>query len=66
MKKNIVRHMVNHGLENYTNHQKPKLPFTNNWQIIKFRLPALASLPYLGIEAKAGAAIFIKIDNSSC
>ncbi|RXP46240.1 glycoside hydrolase [Lutibacter sp. HS1-25] len=65
LEKNMVPHLVNHGLENYTNHNELQLPFISNGQTIKCKLPFNKQItPYLEIESKAGDTIFITTDNS--
>ncbi len=62
--KNIVPHLVNHGLQNYDNHSDLKLPFTSQGKTIKCRLLFNKQItPYLEIEAKAGDTIFMTTDN---
>ena len=64
VEKNIVPHLINHGLENYTNHEGLKFPFVSVGKIIKAKLPFNKQItPYLEIEAKAGDSIFITTDN---
>ncbi|TWO34568.1 Bacterial alpha-L-rhamnosidase [Seonamhaeicola sediminis] len=65
VEKNIVPHLVNHGLQNYANHEELKFPFVSDGKTIKARLPFNKQVtPYLEIEAKAGDSIFITTDNS--
>ncbi|AJR04518.1 glycoside hydrolase [Siansivirga zeaxanthinifaciens CC-SAMT-1] len=65
LEKNMVPHLVNHGLENYTNQNELQLPFISNGQTIKCKLPFNKQItPYLEIESKAGDTIFITTDNS--
>lgn len=64
VEKNIVPHLINHGLENYENHDTLQFPFVSNGKIIKAKLPFNKQItPYLEIEAKAGDTIFITTDN---
>ncbi|TNJ44993.1 family 78 glycoside hydrolase catalytic domain [Tamlana fucoidanivorans] len=64
IEKNIVPHLVNHGLVNYANHAELKLPFTSEGQTIKCKLPFNKQVTaFLEIEAKAGDTIFITTDN---
>jgi alpha-L-rhamnosidase len=64
VEKNIVPHLVNHGLQNYKNHSELKFPFVSDGKIIKAKLPFNKQItPYLEIEAKAGDTIFITTDN---
>lgn len=64
VEKNIVPHLVNHGLQNYENHNKLKFPFVSDGKTIKATLPFNKQItPYLEIEAKEGDTIFITTDN---
>jgi len=61
---NFVPLLVNHGLENYDNHDQLNLPFISKGQTVHCRLPFNKQItPYLEIEAKAGDTIFITTDN---
>ena len=61
---NIVPYLINHGLQNYENHEALKFPFVSNGKMIKAKLPFNKQItPYLEIEAKAGDTIFITTDN---
>ncbi|MEN8913767.1 MAG: alpha-L-rhamnosidase C-terminal domain-containing protein [Polaribacter sp.] len=61
---NIVPHLINHGLENYENHETLKFPFVSDGKMLKAKLPFNKQItPYLEIEAKAGDTIFITTDN---
>ncbi len=65
VEKNIVPHLINHGLQNYANHEELKFPFVSDGKTIKARLPFNKQItPYLEIEAKAGDSIFITSDNN--
>lgn len=65
VEKNIVPHLINHGLQNYANHEELKFPFVSDGKTIKMRLPFNKQItPYLEIEAKAGDSIFITTDNN--
>ena len=65
LEKNIMPPLVNHGLENYANHDELKFPFVSDGLTIKARLPFNKQItPYLEIEAKAGDSIFITTDNN--
>lgn len=65
LEKNFVPKLVNHGLQNYANHDELQFPFISKGQTIKCRLPFNKQItPYLEIEAKAGDTIFITTDNS--
>jgi hypothetical protein len=65
LEKNMVPQLVNHGLENYANHDELNFPFVSNGQIIKCKLPFNKQItPYLEIESKAGDTIFITTDNN--
>jgi len=64
VEKNIVPHLVNHGLQNYENDEPLKFPFVSDGKTIKAKLPFNKQItPYLEIEAKAGDTIFITTDN---
>ncbi|WP_299012526.1 alpha-L-rhamnosidase C-terminal domain-containing protein [uncultured Polaribacter sp.] len=64
VEKNIVPHLVNHGLQNYKNHNALKFPFVSDGKTIKAKLAFNKQItPYLEIEAKAGDTIFITTDN---
>ena len=64
LEKNIVPHLINHGLENYANHAEINFPFVSDGKTIKAKLPFNKQItPYLEIEAKAGDTIFITTDN---
>lgn len=64
VKKNIVPHLINHGLQNYENNDALKFPFMSDGKTIKAKLPFNKQItPYLEIEAKAGDTIFITTDN---
>ncbi|MEN8880632.1 MAG: alpha-L-rhamnosidase C-terminal domain-containing protein [Polaribacter sp.] len=64
VEKNIVPHLVNHGLLNYENHNELKFPFLSEGKTVKTKLPFNKQItPYLEIEAKAGDTIFITTDN---
>lgn len=64
VEKNIVPHLINHGLQNYKNHKALKFPFVSDGKTIKAILPFNKQItPYLEIEAKAGDTIFITTDN---
>ena len=64
LESNIVRHLVNHGLVNYANHDELQFPFVSDGQTIKARLPFNKQItPYLEIEARAGDTIHITTDN---
>ncbi|WP_147676470.1 alpha-L-rhamnosidase-related protein [Algibacter pacificus] len=64
VEKNIVPHLVNHGLQNYENHNELKFPFISQGKTIKAKLPFNKQItPYLEIEAKAGDTIFVTTDN---
>ena len=64
VEKNIVPHLINHGLENYENHDALKFPFVSDGKMIKAKLPFNKQItPYLEIVAKAGDTIFITTDN---
>ena len=64
VEKNIVPHLINHGLENYENHEALKFPFVSDGKMLKAKLPFNKQItPYLEIEAKAGDTIFITTDN---
>ncbi|WP_066630739.1 alpha-L-rhamnosidase-related protein [Labilibacter marinus] len=61
---NIVPHLINHGLQDYTNHTDLQLPHTSKGEVVKCKLPFNKQItPYLEIEAKAGDTIFITTDN---
>lgn len=61
---NIVPQLINHGLNNYTNHNDLQFPFISKGQVIKCRLPFNKQItPYLEVEAKAGDTIFVTTDN---
>ena len=61
---NIVPQLINHGLENYKNHNDLQFPFISSGQIIKCKLPFNKQItPYLEVEAKAGDTIFVTTDN---
>ncbi|RED47802.1 alpha-L-rhamnosidase-related protein [Seonamhaeicola aphaedonensis] len=65
VEKNIVPHLINHGLQDYANHEDLKIPFVSDGTTIKARLPFNKQVtPYLEIEAKAGDSIFITTDNN--
>ncbi|WP_248722419.1 alpha-L-rhamnosidase C-terminal domain-containing protein [Seonamhaeicola sp. ML3] len=65
IEKNIVPHLINHGLQNYANHEELKFPFVSEGTTIIARLPFNKQVtPYLEIEAKAGDSIFITTDNN--
>ncbi|MEN8965961.1 MAG: alpha-L-rhamnosidase C-terminal domain-containing protein [Polaribacter sp.] len=64
VEKNIVPHLVNHGLQNYKNHKELQFPFVSDGKTIKAKLPFNKQItPYLEIESKAGDTIFITTDN---
>jgi hypothetical protein len=64
LEKNIVPHLINHGLQDYANHSDMNLPFLNEGKTLKCKLPFNKQItPYLEIEAKAGDTIFITTDN---
>jgi alpha-L-rhamnosidase len=64
VEKNIVPHLVNHGLQNYENDDALNFPFVSDGKTIKAKLPFNKQItPYLEIEAKAGDTIFITTDN---
>ena len=64
LEKNIVPHLINHGLQDYANHTNLQLPFTSEGKTIKCKLPFNKQItPYLEIEATAGDTIFITTDN---
>ena len=64
LEKNIVPHLINHGLQNYENHNGFSLPFISKGETIKCKLPFNKQItPYFEIEAKAGDTIFITTDN---
>ena len=61
---NIVPQLINHGLENYKNHEELQLPFISKGQTIACKLPFNKQItPYLEVEAKAGDTIFVTTDN---
>ncbi|AQS94347.1 hypothetical protein BXQ17_09855 [Polaribacter sp. BM10] len=61
---NIVPQLINHGLENYKNHNDLQFPFISNGKVIKCKLPFNKQItPYLEVEAKAGDTIFVTTDN---
>ena len=61
---NIVLPLVNHGLQNYQNHDDLQLPFVSKGQTITCKLPFNKQItPYLEVEAQAGDTIFITTDN---
>ncbi|WP_136480765.1 alpha-L-rhamnosidase-related protein [Cognatitamlana onchidii] len=65
VEKNIVPHLINHGLQNYANHEDLEFPFVSQGTTIIARLPFNKQVtPYLEIEAKAGDSIFISTDNN--
>lgn len=65
LEKNIVPPLVNHGLQNYANHNDLQMPFISNGQPIICRLPFNQQItPYFEIEAQAGDSIFITTDNN--
>ncbi|TBN02921.1 glycoside hydrolase [Hyunsoonleella flava] len=61
---NIVPPLVNHGLQNYKNHDDLQFPFVSTGQTIACKLPFNKQItPYLEVEAKAGDTIFVTTDN---
>ncbi|WP_298763508.1 hypothetical protein [uncultured Polaribacter sp.] len=61
---NIVPQLINHGLQNYKNHDDLQFPFTSKGKTIKCKLPFNKQItPYLEVEAKAGDTIFVTTDN---
>ncbi|MFS4482739.1 alpha-L-rhamnosidase C-terminal domain-containing protein [Hyunsoonleella sp. 2307UL5-6] len=61
---NIVPHLINHGLEDYKNHDDLQFPFISDGKTIKCKLPFNKQItPYLEVEAKVGDTIFITTDN---
>tara|TARA_R110002096_G_scaffold159214_3_gene324947 strand:- start:3017 stop:5428 length:2412 start_codon:yes stop_codon:yes gene_type:complete len=61
---NIVPQLINHGLENYKNHDDLQFPFISKGKTIKCKLPFNKQItPYLEVEAKAGDTIFVTTDN---
>ncbi|WP_396600629.1 alpha-L-rhamnosidase C-terminal domain-containing protein [Algibacter sp. R77976] len=61
---NIVPQLINHGLENYKNHDDLQFPFISKGQVIKCKLPFNKQItPYIEVEAKAGDTIFVTTDN---
>lgn len=61
---NIVPHLINHGLQDYANHEELQLPFVSEGVTIKCKLPFNQQVtPYLEVEAEAGDTIFITTDN---
>ena len=61
---NIVPQLINHGLENYKNHDDLQFPFVSKGKTIKCKLPFNKQItPYLEVEAKAGDTIFVTTDN---
>ena len=61
---NIVLPLVNHGLQNYKNHDDLQLPFISKGQTITCKLPFNKQItPYLEVEAKASDTIFVTTDN---
>jgi len=61
---NIVPQLINHGLENYKNHDELQLPFKSKGQTITCKLPFNKQItPYLEVEAQAGDTIFVTTDN---
>lgn len=65
LEKNFVPKLINHGLQNYANHNNLKLPYTSKGETIKCKLPFNKQItPYLEIESKAGDTIFITTDNN--
>ena len=64
LEKNIVPPLVNHGLQNYVNHDDLQLPFISNGQTIRCKLPFNQQItPYFEIEGQEGDSIFITTDN---
>ena len=64
VEKNIVPHLINHGLQNYKNRKALQFPFVSDGKMIKAKLPFNKQItPYLEVEAKAGDTIFITTDN---
>lgn len=65
LEKNLVPHLVNHGLQNYVNHDELNFPFISQGQTIRCKLPFNKQVTsYLEIEAKAGDTIFMTTDNN--
>ncbi|WP_298338861.1 alpha-L-rhamnosidase C-terminal domain-containing protein [uncultured Algibacter sp.] len=61
---NTVPHLINHGLQNYENHDALQFPFVSDGKVIKAKLPFNKQItPYLEVEANAGDSIFITTDN---
>ena len=64
VEKNSVPPLVNHGLQNYKNHDNLQLPFVSKGQTIICKLPFNKQItPYLEVDAKVGDTIFITTDN---
>ena len=64
LEKNIVPHLINHGLKDYANSADLQMPFTAKGEVVKCKLPFNKQItPYLEVEAKAGDTIFITTDN---
>ena len=51
---NIVPHLINHGLQNYENHDDLQFPFISKGETIKCKLPFNKQItPYFEIEAES-------------
>lgn len=62
---NFVPRLINHGLQDYANHNELDFPYTSKGEVIRAKLPFNKQVtPYLEIEAKAGDSIFITTDNN--
>ena len=64
LEKNIVPHLVNHGLKNYKNHDELQFPFVGNGETVTCKLPFNKQItPYFEIESKGNDTVYITTDN---
>ncbi|WP_460545043.1 alpha-L-rhamnosidase-related protein [Echinicola sediminis] len=64
VEESIVPQLINHGLQDYVNHEELKFPFVSDGRTVICKLPFNQQVtPYLEIEAEAGDTIFMTTDN---